>query len=222
MDYLVNFGDSWAAGHTLENRKQHAYCRLLAKQLDMPLLDFSKGSTSIQHLLIQFQDFVDTRYYPEHRYHAMFLLTSKSRIFLYEDGTNDIMHCSPNSISNFQETGYYQAYTDPLGTFNFNTSLLALQRLCSLYKVNDYYAFGWETVPLWKSINAGKFYSYGEFAITREFYPENTHLSLQELIGNKNPGIWTPEHSGHPTELGHQKIADAFGKMIKLSSTDVH
>lgn len=216
MDYFVNFGDSWAAGHWLENPKQQAYIRLLSQQFDIPVLDFSAGSTSIQHLLIQFQDFIDTRYYPEHRYHAIFLLTAKARTFLYKDGTNDIMHCSPQLAGTHnQSIGYYRAYTDPLGTFNVNTSLLALQRLCSLYKINDYYVFGWETVPLWKSVDAGKFYSHGEFAITQEFYPEHMHQPLQALIDSKNACVWTPEHSGHPTELGHEKIADAIGKMIK-------
>jgi hypothetical protein len=224
MDYLVNFGDSWAAGHCLENPKQQAYSRVLSKQFNVPVLDFSEGSTSIQHLLIQFQDFIDTKYYPEHRYHALFFLTARARTFLYEDDTNKIIHCSPQTAGTGrpQEDAYYKTYNNSLGNFNLNVAVLALQRLCSLYNINDYYMFGWETAPLWKNVDSSKFYSNGEWAIIKEFYPEQEHKNLQTLIDEKNPCVWTPIHEGHPTDLGHEKIADAVGKMIKISNTDVH
>jgi len=224
MDYLVNFGDSWAAGNWLKTPKQQAYSTLLSHQLDMPLLDFAVGSTSIPHLVLQFQQFVDQKYNPEHKYHALFFLTAKARTFLYKDDTDKIIHCSPQTVGtgNAQEDAYYQSYTDSLGNFNLNVTVLALQRLCSLYNINDYYMFGWETAPLWKSVNSSKFYANGDWPITKEFYFEYEHKSLQNLIDEKNPCVWTAQHSGHPTDLGHEKIANAIDKMIKISSTDVH
>jgi hypothetical protein len=223
MNYLVSFGDSWPSGADLDDPINQKYSALLAKKINIPLLDFAQGSTSVQHLVLQFQQFVDTKYYPGHRYHAVFFLTSKARIFLYENNTDQIMHCSPQNAINErkdQEVGYYRAYNSKLGDFNLNTTVLALQRLCSIYGINDYYTFGWETVPLWKSVDAGKFYSHGEFAITKEFYPEHKHQSLQELVNNKNSHLWTPAYSGHPTESGHEKIANALEKMIKIIDTD--
>jgi hypothetical protein len=224
MDYLVNFGDSWAAGDFLKKPKQRAYSTILSKQFKVPMLDFSVGSTSIQHLLIQFQDFMDTRYYPERRYHALFFLTARARTFLYEDNTDKIIHCSPQTAGTGrpQEDAYYKTYNNSLGNFNLNVAVLALQRLCSLYNINDYYMFGWETAPLWKSVDSSKFYANGEWAITKEFYPEHEYKSLQNLIDEKNPYIWTAEHGGHPTDLGHEKIANAIGPMIKISRSDVH
>lgn len=223
MHYLVSFGDSWPFGADLDDPINQKYSALLAKRFNIPLLDFSQGSTSVQHLVLQFQQFIDTKYYPGHQYHAIFFLTAKARTFLYKDGTNEIMHCSPQTAVNegtFQEVGYYQAYTDSLGDFNLNVTLMCLQRLCSVYGIDDYYTFGWETVPLWKSVDASKFYSHGQSAITIEFNPDHKHQGIEELMIAKNPCVWTAEHCGHPTELGHKKIADALGKMIKIIDTN--
>ena len=107
-------------------------------------------------------------------------------------------------------------YNNILGDFNLNVTVLALQRLCSLYKVNDYYMFGWETAPLWKSVDVSKFYKNGDWAIVKEFYSEQEHKTLQTLINEQNPCVWTEQHIGHPTNLGHEKIADALIKIIKI------
>lgn len=224
MDYLVNFGDSWAAGNWTTNPHQHAYSAVLSKQLGIECLNFAVGSTSIPHLVLQFQQFVDQKYHPGHKYHALFFLTAKARTFLYEDTTDKIIHCSPQTAGTGkpQEDAYYKSYNDSLGNFNLNVTVLALQRLCSLYNIHDYYMFGWETAPLWKSVDSSRFYANGDWPITKEFYSEHEHKSLQTLIDEKNPGVWTAQHSGHPTDLGHEKIANAIGKMIKISGSDVH
>ena len=218
MDYLVNFGDSWAEGHYLENATQQAYSSLLSKQFNIPVLNFSKGSTSIQHLILRFQEFVDQKYHPDHKYYALFFLTDRARTLLYDDSTGKILHCSPQTAETGrpQEDAYYKYYTNSLGDFNLNVTVLALQRLCSLYNINDYYMFGWETAPLWKSVDTSKFYNNGDWAIIKEFYSEYEHKSLQTLIDEKNPCVWTEQHSGHPTKLGHEKIADALIKFIKI------
>lgn len=217
--YLLNFGDSWAAGHYLENAQQQSYSALLAQQLGLELLQFSKGSTSIAHLILQFQTFLDTQYHASNSYLALFFLTSKARTFLYQDKTNNIIHCSPQSVGtqNWQEDSYYKAYTTSLGDFNANTVILALQRLCDIYNIKDYYFFGWETASLWKSIDTSRFYYNGIWPITKEFYSGAEPKTLQNLIDEKNPCVWTPNHSGHPTELGHEKIANALVKMLKIS-----
>jgi hypothetical protein len=218
MDYLINFGDSWAAGHGLENPEQHAYSRLVANQFGISCLNFAVGSSSVSHLILQFQEFIDQKYHPGHKYHALFFLTARARTFLYHDNTGAIIHCSPQTAGTGrpQEDAYYQSYNNSLGDFNLNVTVLALQRLCSLYNINDYYMFGWETAPLWKSVDTSKFYNNGNWAITKEFYSEHEHKSLQTLIDEKNPGVWTAQHSGHPTNLGHEKIADALIKIIKI------
>ena len=218
MDYLVNFGDSWAAGNWLESPEQHAYSRLTANQFGISCLNFAVGSSSVSHLILQFQEFIDTRYHPGHKYHALFFLTARARTFLYDDDTSKIIHCSPHTAGTGrpQEDAYYKTYNNTLGDFNLNVTVLALQRLCSLYNINDYYVFGWETAPLWKSVDASKFYANGDWAIIKEFYSEYEHKSLKMLTDEKNPCVWTEQHSGHPTKLGHEKIAGALIKIIKI------
>jgi hypothetical protein len=217
MNYLINFGDSWAAGNCLENPEQHAYSRLVANQFGIACLDFSVGSSSVSHLILQFQEFIDQKYHPGHKYHALFFLTARARTFLYHDNTGEIMHCSPQTAGTGrpQEDAYYKSYNNSLGDFDLNVTVLALQRLCSLYNIYDYYMFGWETAPLWKSVDSSKFYNNGDWAISKEFYSESEYKSLQTLIDEKNSCVWTEQHSGHPTKLGHEKIANAVGKMIK-------
>jgi hypothetical protein len=218
MDYLVNFGDSWAAGNYIKHPEQHAYSRLISNQIGISCLDFAVGSSSVSHLILQFQEFVDQKYHPGHKYHALFFLTAQARTFLYDDSTGKVLHCSPQSAGTGrpQEDAYYKCYTSSLSNFNLNVTVLALQRLCSLYNIDDYYMFGWETAPLWKSVDTSKFYNNGDWPITKEFYSQYEHKSLQTLINEKNPCVWTEQHSGHPTELGHEKIANALSKFIKI------
>ena len=218
MDYLVNFGDSWAAGNWLESPEQHTYSRLTANKFGVSCLDFAVGSSSVSYLILQFQEFIDQKYHPGHKYHALFFLTARARTFLYDDSTSKIIHCSPHTAGTGrpQEDAYYKTYNNTLGDFNLNVTVLALQRLCSLYNINDYYVFGWEIAPLWKSVDTSKFYANGEWAIVKEFYAEYEYKSLETLISEQNPCVWTEQHSGHPTKLGHEKIANALIKFIKI------
>jgi hypothetical protein len=53
--YLLNFGDSWAAGHNnkpIPFTKDEIYSGQLAIKLGYNLLDFSRGSTSA-HIMIK-------------------------------------------------------------------------------------------------------------------------------------------------------------------------
>jgi hypothetical protein len=69
---------------------------------------------------------------------------------------------------------------------------------------------------LWKSVDTSKFYANGDWAIIKEFYSEYKHTNLKTLTDEKNSCVWTEQHSGHPTKLGHEKIANALIKIIKI------
>jgi hypothetical protein len=71
----------------------------------------------------------------------LFFLTAQARTFLYDDSTGKVLHCSPQSAGTGrpQEDAYYKCYTNSLSNFNLNVTVLALQRLCSLYNIDDYY-----------------------------------------------------------------------------------
>jgi hypothetical protein len=210
---LLGFGDSWAAGSEL-SVDEKPYLDLLADQLGIPCINYATPSSSIPHLVLQFQQFLETRYFPKHQYHAVFFLTAKERTFAFDHESKDIIHCSPQqALTDPMAGGYYRVYTDKLGDFNLNTTVLALQRLCSLYNINDHYVLGWQQTKLWPSVDSTKFFRSGEQAITTLFHNQG-HLPLATLLDTKNEYIW-PNH-GHPNQHGHQRIAQELGDWINV------
>jgi hypothetical protein len=216
---LVGFGDSWAWGADLDRDTEKTYLELAGQHYNIPCVNFAVPSSSVSHLIMQFQEFIATSYYPKHQYHAVFFLTAKERTFLYQD-TGAIVHCSPQTVSlqNFpQEGSYYQAYDDHLGTFNLNVTLLALQRLCEMYGIHDHYVLGWQDATmgnsLWTTVDQTKFINNSR-AITTLFHDKNETVPLQQLIDEKNEYLC---NSGwHPNQLGHAKIAKKLIEAIKI------
>ena len=210
---LLGFGDSWAAGSELAVNEK-PYIDLLADQLGLPCLNFATPSSSIPHLVLQFQQFIETKYFPKHRYHAVFFLTAKERTFVFDHDSKDIIHCSPQQATMDPMAGaYYRVYTDKLGDFNLNTTVLALQHLCSLYNVQDHYMLGWQQTQLWTSVDTTRFFQQGEQAITTLFHGDG-HRALPLLLEEKNQYIWP--NQGHPNQQGHELIANALKDWIRV------
>lgn len=213
-DVLLGFGDSWAVGSEL-NEGEKPYLNLLAQQLGVPCINFAITSSSVPHLILQFQQFCDTQFYPTRRYHAIFFLTAQERTFFYNDN-KEIVHCSPQEAEfdyKREPKIYYQLYTHEIGNFHFNATLLALQKLCYEYKINDYYVLGWQKSKLWRSVDTTKFFKQGNQTITDLFH-DSEHKPLSTLIKEKNQYIW-PNY-GHPNQQGHELIARALGDWISV------
>jgi hypothetical protein len=216
-DILVGFGDSWAHGDELDRPEENSYLALLGKQLGMPVRNFSTSSASIGHMLIQFREFIDEYYNPVNRYHAVFFVTAKERaLIMLPNG--EMSHIAPGNFSpkfSSQEHAYYEFYSDQHGEFDANRTIIALQGMCRMYSVTDYWMLGWQTLPLWSQVDRGRFYLDGEWPVTSLFVKDNLHPDILELVNpiNRNPYIWP--NSGHPNQLGHQAIADAIEPMIK-------
>lgn len=211
-DVLLGFGDSWATGSEL-GPTEKPYLDLLSDQLGFPCINFAQPSSSIPHLILQFQQFVDTKYFPKHRYHAIFFLTAIERTFLFDLDTREIVHCSPQQRNPIMCGEYYKLHTDELADFNLNTSILALQRLCSLYNINDHYVLGWQSPKLWTSIDTTKFFRQGLLPITALFC-NGQYQPITNLLAEKNQYIWP--NQGHPNQQGHELIAQALRDMINV------
>jgi hypothetical protein len=213
-DVLIGFGDSWAWGSDLDPMTEKNYLELVAEHYNIPFINFATASSSIAHLIIQFQEFIKNTYYPKHQYHAVFFLTAKERTFLYRDQDGSVIHCSPQTAQTQhspQEGGYYRAYNEHLGNFNANVVLLALQRLCNLYSINDYYMLGWQDISLWTTVDKTKFINNAQ-PITSLFHDDPGTISLQQLLDEKNQFL-----SAHPNQLGHEKIANMLVESIKFN-----
>lgn len=213
---LVGFGDSWAAGHDL-GPGEKSYIELTAQKLQVPFYNFAVGSSSVPHLVLQFQRFVDTVYFPKNHYHAVFFLTAQERNFCFDQDSKQLIHLSPASTPTHD---YYKLYNNELGEFVFNSTILCLQRLCSIYNIKDYYMLGWQQNRLWNTVDLEKFWQQGQQTVTQLFYDQAEFRDLVDLLGltgsEKNPHFG-PGHD-HPNQLGHEKIAQALTEWIKLES----
>ena len=215
-DIFVGFGDSWANGDELDHSREKSYMKLLGEQFGVQVLNYAVSSSSIGHMLIQFQKFIATDYHPANRYHAVFFVTAKERAFYFDDNDHTIKHTSPTSVVSFQEDAYYKYYTDKLGDLNANRDIVGIQGLCRIYGIVDYWMLGWQKIPLWNVVDKGRFFALGDRPITTLFTSDGRIQPIIELVNpaNQNPYIWP--NSGHPNQLGHQIIADAMAKIIKL------
>lgn len=204
---LLGFGDSWADGHEL-TYPEIKYLDILSQELGVPCLNFAVGSTSIPHLVLQLRKFLDTKYDPSNKYTAIFFLTAQERTFFYGD-ENSIVHCCPQEAGYTREsTVYYQLYTDHLGEFHLNTTLLALQRLCAEYNIVDYYVPGWQNFNIWPEVKNVFPYPVTNLFNGGEYKP------LLTMLHEKNKYIWP--NLGHPNQQGHKVIAQALGDWIRV------
>jgi len=217
---LLGFGDSWTFGSDLDPRHEKDYLELTSDYLGIEFRNFSRGGSSIPHLIIQLHDFIENHYDAENQYHAVFFLTAQERTFVYDQ--DRIVEMSPgyvndNNTDNKRCESYYNhIYSHQLGTFNLNITVLALQQICASYGIKDYYLAGWQEIQLWPTIDQTKFFNSGK-PITTLFTEDNNFKLLHTLTNEKNPYL-VHAHGppGHPNQQGHVKIAQALISWIEI------
>ncbi len=211
---LVSFGDSWAAGVGLVPQEIF-YARLLATKLDCKLLNYSEPATSVHHMVVAFKQFLEQNYKPDNKYIALFFITAQERQLCFDDNNKPL---EINIGSDFYKNYYKDIYTNKLGEFNLNTSLLTLQSLADKYHIDDRYLLGWQYPTLWQEIDLGRFYKEATVNCVNLLgsYPQlsdvGTVMDLGENINNFIPG------NGHPNSHGHQLIADVLYKWIRTDA----
>jgi hypothetical protein len=211
---LLGFGDSWAWGADLKANEK-PYIQLMADHFQVPFINFATPSSSIPHMITQFREFLETVYFPKNEYYAVFFLTAKERTFVYDQEDKKIKHLSPSSNSTHE---YYRIYNNELGDFNLNTTILALQRLCSIYDIKDYYVPGWQINKLWKEVDHTKVWGSGNRAITQLFSSNGEFVDLLDLINRDNSPYFGSEDNDHkhPNQQGHIKIAQELSGWIDI------
>jgi len=210
---LISFGDSWANGcELLEGEKP--FGELIAKKFKIDFIKTAKPSTSLSHLLVQFtqsaKDFNPGDI-------ALFFLTSPSRELVWDHEGNEV-NIFPHNKSDIAETWYKQYQTLEYDTHRANTILLALQNLCKQYQLRDFYVWGWTSVELWENIDRSKFFCNGNKTLLETLSLPHYHQSQRyrnDLVTfNSNNDTLFPRLSGHPSQAGHQAIADILEKLI--------
>ena len=157
-------------------------------------------------MITQLQQFLESRYDPNNQYTALFFITAQERQLLFrENGEPREMHV--------QEEGTYfgMFYTNRLGNFSLNTAIITLQAMCSKYNINDHYILGWQYPALWPEVDKNKFYDNGNTNAMNIINGDNVRKRFDQLELTNHLGYT----NGHPSIVGHRRIAHAWLKYIK-------
>jgi hypothetical protein len=206
---LIGFGDSWAHGSGLDFTSEKPYLQLAAEQLDADFINCAETSSSIPHLVSQFNNFISTKYNAKKNYIAVFFVTARERTFFVDTDRKKIIHsstCKTDFVE--QEQCYYQHYTDQYQDFVVNTAVAAIEHLCSVYKIKNCYIPGWQVVDFWPSIDRKKFLFDNQHPVTKLFGQTTNFTDLM------NSNCQFLDYTGHPNQQGHQVIADALANHI--------
>jgi hypothetical protein len=210
---LLNFGDSWA--HAVNVEYRYGYARMMAEKFDCALLDYSRASTSIAHMIDQLRNFLNNDYDPAAEYLALFFVTAKQRQMFFEENGTVAFTDYFNNIDEY----YKYFYTEHLGNFSLNTHIITLQAICKQYNINDQYLLGWQYPELWPEVNRKKFYYNGnENAVTilSGEHIENFH-EVENFFYSGHQHLISKDDA-HPSTLGHQQIANKWTKYIMKNS----
>ena len=223
---LVICGDSWPNGAELQSYEL-CYGQILKQRLDSQnYLNTAVDASSIPHLILQLQRFLKIKNALGSTWtnpvSIVFFLTSTDRDLMWSTthpiGTGAIYNDPPpyktpreillNASDPLHADWFIKYHSTELSSYRTNTTLLALQSMCQYHGLNDYYIWGWNTIPLWPEINTDKFYNQGKSHIVDEF----GNLHITDLVKLGSPYIVSG--GGHPSQLGHEKIAEILYNWI--------
>lgn len=214
---LVGFGDSWAYGAELDLATEKCYNTIIADHFGWTSLNLAVCSSSIGHLVWQFQDFIQNHWHPDNCYHAVFFLTAMERVTYFDHNNYAQMHHGHPFDPHPQAKAFYRFYNEPYGQWMANRDILALQGLCKAYSITDYWMMGWQVLDLWPTINKSRFFvnATGRAMPISTLFTQGEVVPIANLVSpiTPNPFVWP--NQGHPNQLGHQTIADAMIAMIK-------
>lgn len=210
MKDLFVFGDSWPQGAELKPGEK-TFGEIIAKNLDFNFNNRAIPSTGIPHLILQVQEVVQqSKFFNLNKNRSLFLffLSSPLRDLIWKEGKN--IGLNPTHP---EDVEWYAKYSsDELIEYRTNTTLLALQKICSYYQIQSFFVWGWDKVDLWPEIDTTNFYPIS----CAEMFTDN-YTTIINLKNSKNKYIWP--NGGHPNQLGHQLIADNLSKFIQEKLT---
>lgn len=203
--YVVNFGDSWAHAADVECK---GYASMIAADLGCKLLDYSKPSTSIANMIVQFRTFLEHGYTSNHKFTALFFVTGMERLMFFDDNgqPRDIW---PQSWEDF----YAHWYSDAYGEFVANTSVMVLQQMCRSRSIHDIWMLGWQNLTLWPDIDRSRFVLQAEKSLAQMFGGQGPR-PLWDLRNRPTEYYLLPD-SSHPSVQGHRFIADTVLEHLK-------
>lgn len=206
---FVTFGDSWPAGAEL-NVNEYPFGKIIANNLNLNFINFAEGGSSIEHLTLQLNNFLNLN--NSENTIALFFLTEHSRSLYYKNGWKHTFARSDDDITN-KWLKYF--YSEELHILRANQTLVYLQAVCNQYKIKDFYVNGWSKFPITiKGIDETKIYK-------KSTCLEMFSTSVYDLIDGPEIFLYNPDNKFikpkicHPNQLGHNKIAEVLTPWIK-------
>lgn len=210
---LLSFGDSWPYGaELLEGSKP--YGELIAESLNIPHKNYSQPATSVEKLILQLKDAVQSSDVSNSI--AIFTITSPTRSIWVDDEHNfhEIHVRNQDPIS---QAYYKYIWSDDLDHYKINTVVLALQRICQQYNIDDYYVSGFTKIDLnYPGIDSSKIYQTSLTELLNCQIPVNIVNNMDFCVDRQNPFIWPNEC--HPNQAGHVEIACTLGPWINANT----
>jgi hypothetical protein len=157
-------------------------------------------------MILQFRQFIQDLYQPDHDYLAVFFITAKERQLAFDsqDRPQEVHPQDP-----LYKQYYKTMYTDQLGEFVTNTTIVTLQSLSAHYNIDDRYLLGWQPISLWPEVDQDRFYDQAQTTVMGLLGGNN----ILECAENDNPNFIPQD--GHPSVLGHTQIAQALHQWIQ-------
>jgi hypothetical protein len=212
---LVTFGDSWPVGVELK-KDEIPFGVILADLLKVDCYEnHAVSCSSVDALVYQLNQYLQIPTHDDYQTTAVFFITGLSRIMFFDDNGNPVYYKVPPDINHFSkdpEHLYYKYfYSRQYEMFNAQRTLVALQNMCRIANINDFYLPGFADIDLnFSGIDSARIYPencLGLFGIPPE----------DELAGHyNNPYIYPCQC--HPNQRGHEFIATTLYDWIQLEN----
>ena len=209
---LLSFGDSWAYGSELpENSK--TYNQIIADNFKISHTCYAVQATSTEHLLIQLKTAIIKEATLTNSL-AIFTLTSPTRSIYFDNNIPKEIYIRNEDLISKNYFKYH--WSDELDYLKLNTVILALQKICKEYSIQDYYVCGFSRVDIdYPGIDTTKIYNRGKNHLAGLLNCQNPVNILNNMdfsIDRDNPYIFP--NISHPNQLGHTKIAEVLYSWI--------
>ena len=209
---LLSFGDSWAYGSELsENSK--TYNQLIADKFNVSHACYAIPATSVEHLLLQLKTAINQEVDLNNSL-AIFTLTSPTRSIYFDNGIPKEIHIRNEDL--ISKNYFKYQWSNELDHLKLNTVILALQKICKEFNINDYYVCGFNRIAItYPGIDITKIYTQGKIHLADLLkcqQPVNIVNNMDFSIDKTNPFI--SPNICHPNQNGHIKIAEILYSWI--------
>ena len=208
MKTLAVFGDSWPAGVELQEN-QKPFGDLLHEMLGTDkYYNMSCEGTAIDSMIMQLDNFIKNKSFEDCV--SVFFITNPTRQLYFRNNKFKIYRPTGDKSS---EAKFYfsEMQSDEIDEHKANTTILALQRMCSKHNITDIYLEGWTKINFcYSGIDKRKIFEKSAI----ELFGADVNKRTAELSKyQSNEYIYPNKY--HPNQKGHEMIAEQLYNFIK-------